>query len=104
MVLHTTGGAHHNLHTLSEGLQLDTHGLAAVDSRHAGIGTSGKGADLLAHLQGQLTGGSQHQSLDRIRRLPDGLHQGEPKGGSLAGTSAGLCNDVGVSFQQTGNG
>ena len=100
VVHHTAGCAHHHVHTAAQLVDLIAEIGTAIERQHMQPGGAGGIAlEGLAHLNGQLAGGSQHQHL----RVPcfevDARQQRQGKGGCFAGAGLGLTQQVAAEHQ-----
>jgi len=98
------GGAHHDLHTTLQAGDLIAEVGAAVDRQHPHVRHPGRVAvEGIGHLDGQLTGGGEHQHLGAALVGVEACQQRQGEGGRLAGAGLGLAHQV-AAEQQLGDG
>lgn len=92
--MNTAGGTDNDLGTVTEG----SHVLTDVSTTDTGVALDAhevtNGNNDLLDLLGQLTGGSQHESLACLQIGVNVLEGGDGEGGSLASTRLGLSDDI----------
>ena len=93
-VVDTAGGADNNLGAVLEGLHVITNAGAANAGVALNVHEVTNGDDDLLDLLGQLTGGSENQSLALLQGGVDLLQHRDGEGGSLASTGLGLGDDI----------
>ena len=100
-VLHTTGGTDDDLGAITE----SGHVLTDVGTTDTGVALNAhevtNGNNDLLDLLGQLTGGSEDQSLAGLQVGVDLLQGGDGEGGSLASTGLGLSDHIAAFFFDT---
>jgi hypothetical protein len=93
-VLDTAGGTDNDLGTLTE----SGHVLTDVGTTDTGVALKGhevtNGDNDLLDLLGQLTGGSEDQSLASLQVGVDLLERRDGESGSLSGTGLGLSDNI----------
>ena len=98
------GGGHHNLGMLFQGGNLLLNGGAAVEAHRAHtLLKLTQVPQLVLNLEGQLTGGGQHQGLHRVTLRVDVLHHGDAEGKGLARAGGSLGDDV-LPLHKVGDG
>ena len=91
----TARRGHHDVHAAGDRLELVHDRLAAVDRQHLGAQALAVLVDGLADLDGELTGGHQHERHRGGRRvLVEPLQDGQRERGGLAGAGRGLSEQV----------
>ena len=100
-VEHPSRRADHHRCPLLEGGDLALHARAAIDRHRADVAEDADAADLLGHLDAQLTGRRQHQRLHVLARWVDLFDDGNAEGGGLAGPRLRLPDQVAAGAQWT---
>ena len=93
-VLDTAGGTDDDLRAVLEGLHVITDAGATNACVALDLHEVADGHDDLLDLLGQLTGGSEDQSLAGLDVGVDLLEGGDGEGGGLASTGLGLSDDI----------
>ena len=100
VVHHPTGGAHHHIHTTTQGTDLRAEIRAAVHRQHFQVRMArGIGLERISHLHGQFTGRSQHQNLWCLLAGLKPLEQRQSEGCGLAGSRLRLAHKVAAEHQ-----
>lgn len=90
----TTGGTDNDLRAILQGLHVVTNAGATNAGVALDVHKVADGNNDLLDLLGQLTSGSEDQSLAGLQVGVDLLQDRNGEGGGLAGTRLGLSNDI----------
>lgn len=91
---HSSGGAHHDVDSLGEGLFVDLDVGASGAAVHLGAQELSQTGHHSLDLVGQLPGGGQHQGLDVAVGHVHLVQHGDGEGGGLASSGLGLGDGV----------
>ena len=100
VVHHPAGGADHDLNPALELVDLIAEVRAAVEGQDPQVGKFGGVAlEGVGHLDGELTGGGEHQHLGGALGLIEGRQHRQGEGRRFAGTGLGLTHQVAAEHQ-----
>jgi len=95
MIQHAARCSHDDLGALLQAFDLLRHGCAAVDRHHAHAGVLSERLELSGHLQRQLTGGTEDESLDGLDLAPhDAIDERQAERCGLARAGARLDDQI----------